>query len=131
MSMFERHFTLAEANALLPTLRRRLARLQALDARLEPLCEQHGAALGEGLASNVGGAQFADYLKLSVRWRVALEEIFASGVQVKDVSTGLCDFPHLLPDGREVLLCWQANEREVSHWHTIEGGFAARRPIEG
>jgi hypothetical protein len=33
-------------------------------------------------------------------------------------------------DGREVYLCWLLDEPMVDHWHAVESGFAARRPLE-
>ncbi len=60
-----------------------------------------------------------------------LEEI---GVVVKDLDTGLLDFPACRPgpDGElaEVELCWQVGEATVSQWHVPGEGFAGRKPID-
>jgi len=58
-----------------------------------------------------------------------LAEIDAIGVQVKDLDTGLLDFPFQLED-RVVLLCWKQGETAITHWHTMEDGFAGRRPLD-
>lgn len=58
-----------------------------------------------------------------------LAEIDAIGVQVKDLDTGLLDFPFQLED-RVVLLCWKQGETAITHWHTIEDGFAGRKPLD-
>jgi hypothetical protein len=47
---------------------------------------------------------------------------------VKDIDEGLVDFP-ALRHGETVLLCWMLGEDHVAHWHTIEDGFAGRRPL--
>jgi hypothetical protein len=47
---------------------------------------------------------------------------------VKDLDTGLVDFP-ALHKGEEVLLCWQFGEDEVTHWHGVDEGFAGRKPL--
>jgi hypothetical protein len=47
-------------------------------------------------------------------------------VLVRDLDRGLVDFPALI-DGREVYLCWQLDEPEITHWHGLESGFAGRR----
>ena len=47
---------------------------------------------------------------------------------VKDLDTGLVDFP-ALHEGEEVLLCWQLGEDEVAHWHGVDEGFAGRKPL--
>jgi hypothetical protein len=52
----------------------------------------------------------------------------AEGVQVKDVATGLIDFPARYRS-RDVLLCWRVGEPEVAHWHGLEEGFAGRKPL--
>ena len=51
------------------------------------------------------------------------------GVLVKDLDQGLCDF-YALSGDRLVFLCWRLGEPEVAHWHSLEGGFAARRPLK-
>jgi len=44
------------------------------------------------------------------------------------IDEGLVDFP-ALRHGETVLLCWMLGEDHVAHWHTIEDGFAGRRPL--
>src|SRR5690348_497188 len=51
------------------------------------------------------------------------------GVQVKDLDSGLIDFPALV-DGEPALLCWRVGEDRIGFWHTVDGGFAGRRPLE-
>jgi hypothetical protein len=50
------------------------------------------------------------------------------GVLVKDLDTGLVDFPGKR-DGQDILLCWQLGEDEVAFWHGLEDGYAGRRPL--
>jgi hypothetical protein len=47
---------------------------------------------------------------------------------VKDIDRGLVDF-YALSGDRLILLCWHLGEAEVSHWHSLEGGFASRQPL--
>lgn len=129
MALFERHYSVAEANALLPRLRRWFEELNALDARLEPLLKRHGELLAER-GNCLGGPRLAEYFQLSFRWQRILLRFARRQILVKDIRRGLCDFPHFLPStGEEVFLCWELREREVGHWHTLEGGYAGRRPI--
>jgi Uncharacterized conserved protein len=51
------------------------------------------------------------------------------GAIIKDVNTGLLDFP-ALKDGREVYLCWKYGEQDIAFWHEIEEGFAGRHSID-
>jgi len=57
-----------------------------------------------------------------------LEDVQATGVIVKDLDSGLVDFPSVR-EGENVLLCWQLGEDEVAFWHGYDDGFAGRRPI--
>jgi hypothetical protein len=47
---------------------------------------------------------------------------------LKDVERGLVDFPAIL-DEREVFLCWEKAEDNITHWHDIDTGFAGRKPL--
>jgi hypothetical protein len=58
----------------------------------------------------------------------AIDAVVELGVQVKDIDEGLVDFP-ALRRGETVLLCWKLGEDRVGFWHTIEEGFAGRRPL--
>src|SRR4051794_4615115 len=49
--------------------------------------------------------------------------IQAAGVEIKDLDTGLLDFPSER-DGEVLLLCWRVGEPEIGWWHTPEEGFA-------
>lgn len=58
-----------------------------------------------------------------------LAEIDSIGVQVKDLDTGLLDFPCRLGDDI-VLLCWKMGETEIQHWHTMDSGFSSRQSVD-
>jgi hypothetical protein len=56
-------------------------------------------------------------------------EIDQMGVQLKDYTRGLIDFPSMR-EGRVVLLCWQLGEDdEIRWWHDLDAGFAGRQPL--
>jgi hypothetical protein len=58
-----------------------------------------------------------------------LHEVAELGVEVKDMATGLIDF-RTRRDGEEVYLCWRLGEGErIAWWHTLDGGYPARRPL--
>jgi Uncharacterized conserved protein (DUF2203) len=61
--------------------------------------------------------------------QACLHELAELGVEVKDVSTGLLDFP-AVRHGEEVLLCWRVGEESVAWWHDRASGFAGRREID-
>jgi hypothetical protein len=71
----------------------------------------------------------AERTKAEQRAKDALAEIDSIGVQVKDIDTGLLDFPCVV-EGSVVLLCWKMGESSITHWHGTEEGFAGRKPID-
>jgi hypothetical protein len=128
-------FTPEEANEALAVVRPRAERLVQLRADLRSvareLAEVRAQAAGNG---HVGAARRAAALEEARAETVrALEDVARElaelGVQVKDADTGLVDFPARHPDGSLVLLCWRLGEDEVAAWHTLEGGFAGRKPL--
>jgi hypothetical protein len=58
----------------------------------------------------------------------ALEKIQATGCVVKDLDTGLVDFPTIIND-EEVYLCWRLGEDRIRFWHRQDEGFSGRKPI--
>lgn len=125
-----RHFTLTEANALLPDLRAWLSELWRLDRLLTPLASELRPLLQRATSHNIGGPQLEIWLTLSLRWHHVLNQILGSGVLIKDLARGLVDFPHRLADGREVLLCWEPSEPEIAYYHGLDDGFAGRRALD-
>jgi hypothetical protein len=56
------------------------------------------------------------------------QELAALGVEFKDYTMGLVDFP-AEHDGRPVYLCWRLGEPAVEFWHEIDAGYAGRQPL--
>ncbi len=129
-------FTLDEAQALLPVLesllkqavegRRAAEQIEADLQQLRQQVFQNGGMLVDVAAVARQRAQLESHVR---RAKDALAEIDSIGVQVKDLNTGLLDFPALL-DGETVLLCWRMGEDRIEHWHTLEAGFAGRQPLD-
>ena len=130
-----RFFTLLEAEGFLPEVERLLrSSVQAKqdyesgDAELSQVAQRITLMGGimvrreEIVASRTRKDSSARVLK------AAMERIEEIGCQVKDLETGLIDFPTLYRD-REVYLCWKLGESSISFWHHIEDGFRGRQPI--
>lgn len=126
MPQFEKHFTVNEARSLLPDLRRRFQELHDLRDAIKVGASRHDQARQKSEDNGGGGDQAVSYLEANVRFQEILREIAELGIQVKDVHSGLVDFPHMM-DGNEVFLCWQLGEDTLSYWHEIEAGFAGRK----
>jgi hypothetical protein len=133
----QRHFSVAEANSLIPALEARFGeimqlrgQLRATQEELERLGEPPTA---ETLARTDGALPL---VRARGRFRALLEAIAEElqaidemGVTVKDFDIGLCDFLGER-QGREVWLCWQYGEKRVAYWHDLDAGFAGRRPVD-
>jgi len=129
-------FTLEEAQSLLPVLESLLKRAmdgkrsaQSAESDLNELAQR--IYFSGGMRVDVAGvarqrAELESHLKC-VRESVA--EIDAIGVQVKDMESGLLDFPCRIDD-EVVLLCWRMGEPAIEHWHTMESGFQGRQPVD-
>ena len=122
--MPDKLYTVEEANALLPHLAPTLVELrekfeEASDIRVEVAKAAHGngwSAEREGWSRTLG--RVAELLERLQGWEI----------QLRDVTTGLVDFPTVI-DGEEAFLCWRLGEAEVSYWHSPEEGFGGRHPL--
>jgi hypothetical protein len=130
----ERIFTPDDANELLPVVRPLVERMvegkRALDA-----AQAEADDVSTRISGNGGGLPparlaevNAELTRRAAELAGALEEIQDLGVVVKDLDTGLVDFPSVR-EGRDVLLCWRLGEDEVAFWHGYDDGFAGRQPI--
>lgn len=123
-------FSVEEANALLPTVRRTVEAIQRTYNRL--LLYQSAAKRAAEGAEQGGGGGMLDgpkYVSLLIGLTSLTGELESQGVQIKDYSRGLIDFPSLR-DGRVVLLCWHLGEGDrIEWWHDVEAGFAGRQPL--
>lgn len=126
MFQFKHHYTLEEARALLPQIRKWLDLLKHSRERAEQLEKRFEGLLAEG--DDIGGDSVNQYLKSLSDLRAILIEFHRREIQIKDLERGLIDFPSLR-DGREVFLCWERDEDDIEHWHELDSGFAGREPI--
>ena len=129
-------FTLEEAQSLLPVMeslmRRAIEGKQAaeeVESGLSDLARR--IYVSGGMTVDVGkvAKQRAEMESHMQRVRESIAEIDSIGVQVKDIESGLLDFPCRLDD-QVVLLCWRMGETSIEHWHTVESGFQGRQPLD-
>ena len=129
-------FTLDEAQSLLPLMESLLKRAiegkraaEEVESGLAEVVRKiflSGGMRVDGAALAERKAELEKHVKLA---RESLAEIDAIGVQVKDLETGLLDFPCRIDD-RVVLLCWRMGEPAIEHWHTTDSGFQGRQPLD-
>jgi hypothetical protein len=131
----ERYFTPDEANDLLEEVRP-LAEQMVDHRRRQLAASAKRALLIAQIQGNGGGLTPSDMAELEVEIETqasglerCIAELVGLGVQVKDVDKGLVDFP-AVHEGGEILLCWHVGEESVEYWHSLEEGFAGRKPID-
>ncbi len=129
-------FTLDEAQSLLPVLESLLKRAiesknaaDQVESDLADLAQRIYLAGGMYIDAAQVAKQRTEMDVHLQRMRETIAEIDAIGVQVKDIETGLLDFPCRIDD-EVVLLCWRMGEPSIEHWHTVESGFKGRQPVD-
>jgi hypothetical protein len=135
-SAWMKTFTYDEAQSLLPVLEPLLK--SAIEGK------QAAERVGAGLLDLAGRIQRSGGMRVDTRdvarqraemeahlkrTRDNIAEIDAIGVQVKDLESGLLDFPFRLGD-QVVLLCWRMGEPVIGHWHSLDAGFRGRQPVD-
>ncbi|MFQ5668982.1 MAG: DUF2203 domain-containing protein [Acidobacteriota bacterium] len=122
--MSEHFFTVAEVNALLPQVKRAAEMVRRGSVRLRAL----SAGLYSGGRPQADTPVDGDYMAGLESLIRGIDIIGSLGGEMKDLSSGLVDFPSLL-EGREVLLCWKVGEERVGYWHDLHAGYAGRSAI--
>jgi len=155
--IYRKTFTLAEANELLPALKViLLSANKDLSEKAETLanadiahenCERAMSKVkvvkGSNEDNNSGLSELRE-CRLNFQASIAcltqaketyidtlnfwLEEVSQTGVILRDIKSGLLDFPADSGNFR-YYLCWQADEEKIEYWHLINDGFIGRRPL--
>ena len=131
-----RLFTLEEANALVPTLKRlvgrQMLRQTEIEDRLRSLTRAAGKVPHDLEIADNDSAEVR-HLKSDLMERIAAyeegwQEVASLGAVVKDTRTGLVDFYGQV-DGRTVWLCWRYGEERIDFFHELDTGFAGRKQL--
>ncbi len=126
-----RLFSVVEVNELIPRLELLIERIQvhAKDLRetLDQLAEESGKPAADLEVADVL-SRWPDKREMIEELQHLVEQIHECGGHFKGLDLGLVDFPAEI-DGEVALLCWQYGEKEVQHWHSLEGGFSGRKPL--
>ena len=132
------HFSVGDVEALIPALERIFVHVLQIRAGLrgiEAQLERAGVRMSreELLESDDGPPEIRRAKAVFGGFYEALadeiERVRDLGGEVKDVETGLVDFPGRR-GGEEILLCWRLGEKKLGFWHPVDSGFAGRRPVD-
>jgi hypothetical protein len=119
-----RRFTLQQANATLPLVRRIVADVVRIHGEAGKLQQQFEKVVGTAEQ----GAVQSRLEQAMHRLEDFVDELSEIGCELKDYQSGLIDFTgrHL---GRDISLCWKLGEGDIAFWHETNTGFAGRKPV--
>lgn len=129
----KKHFTIAEANNMLPLVRSIVQDItelaKSLRERKERLqrAQQGDASLGTAYHEELEHMQ-DEFEQERSKMQEFEQELAALGIELKDYFIGLIDFP-AMHEGREIYLCWKLGEADVAHWHELDAGFSGRQKL--
>lgn len=123
------HFTLKEANAMLPSVTKKFKNIVTMKnevVRIQSEMESDPRYM----------SSFKDYVtkKQELNSAIsnfykAIEELEGTGVIIKSIDECLLDFPSLRFN-EEIWLCWKEGETDIKFWHGKDEGFNGRKPVE-
>ncbi|MEB3101083.1 DUF2203 domain-containing protein [Ferviditalea candida] len=131
----KKYFTVEEANALIPAVNRDLTRLQDITQKFEEKLQIRELLISKKLVFQ-GSPDVdpvftleceMDFLQMEAN--MLIQSIRSKGADLKDIETGLVDFPSKI-GAEEVLLCWKQGEERIRYYHGLFDGFVGRRPLD-
>jgi hypothetical protein len=117
-------YSVDEANALLPYLAPTLVELREKFEEATVIRRR----VARASTTNGGSLDREDWSKTLARVAELVERIGDWELELRDVTTGLVDFPGFV-EGEEAWLCWRLGEAEVEHYHPKDTGFSGRRRL--
>jgi hypothetical protein len=131
-----REFTLEEANAMVPELHRRVSAQMLLQneikEHLQALHEELGMLPREISVSEEDPEALRNQKEKLIHLLQQFEEgwnkVQQMGCVVKDPRVGLVDFYSKMHN-ETVWLCWRFGEEAIEHYHSLQEGFADRKPL--
>lgn len=103
-------FTPQQANQTLPEIKQIVERILVIKREADSDADE------DAMADTMG------------RLEKEIQKLEDYGCVLKDMSTGLLDFPAVRL-GSRVWLCWKLGETRVMYWHGLNEGYAGRKPI--
>jgi len=125
----KRHYSIGEAQQLIPQVARILRKTMALDKALDLLGSIEIEVYDDDYATLKKITKLnKQFHKLSFDFFVSLERLEEMGCIIKDLDAGVVDFPSV-HDGKKIFLCWHISEKKIQFWHGHEDSFMQRKPL--
>jgi hypothetical protein len=124
-----KHFSVSEAEALIPELEKIFEAVAELAAKAELKASGLRRRQEEGDSDPAATAIERSQLQfIAQAINDQLQKIMELGALPKGVEPALVDFPSRL-DGRDVYLCWRLGDKTLTHYHGVDEGFSNRKPL--
>jgi len=125
---FDKHFTLAEASALLPRLREIFSEINQLIQKNRPVAKRL-ETLEPGRTNGKQRKPSHSHEETRKALNDLVTEITDHGIVIQDIQRGLIDFPSYI-EGEEVFLCYELEDGEaIVFYHPLDTGYAGRKPL--
>ncbi len=127
--MQKRYFSLDEAQATLPEVKKLLGELLDLQKKIKirhSLKIRYDDAFSD--AQHLTKKSMESH-KDAFEFFTIINALMEKGIFVKDPAVGLIDFYSVF-DNREIFLCYKYPEEKILYWHGTEEGYATRKSIE-
>jgi len=127
MYQYKKHFTVDEAKTYLPRLKFEVNQIIQLKIKLDAVgYDVYLRKYRPGYNPDTLNEFPDEFLQLMD----IIQALQDDGIQIKGIEQDLVDFPALRKIDEEVFLCWKIDEDDIKYWHSLNGGFRGRRPIE-
>jgi hypothetical protein len=131
VGMSKKYFTAAEANSWIPYLQADIERLREIKReymKKAMTLKKMKESQQTGVAAESQFELEASMEFLQMEAKTVADSIRMKGAELKDVDTGLVDFPAMI-NGEEVLLCWRMGETQIEYFHSPHDGFQGRKRL--
>ncbi|WNQ10266.1 DUF2203 domain-containing protein [Paenibacillus aurantius] len=132
--MTRKYFTPEEANALLPSVKQDLEKLQQTKREFELKYRELQQLKENTTYASVTGEdsffeQECELEFMQIEAKSLIDSLGMKGAEIKDIDRGLIDFPARI-GGEDVLLCWMQGEESIRYYHGVSDGFAGRKRLD-
>jgi hypothetical protein len=126
-----RYFGIDEANGLVSDVRPVLEELRddrERVAEVQAVLQRERENNGSGEHAEELSQREQEVRDVVRRMQRDVAQIDAWGITLRDIPSGLIDFP-ALANGRPIWLCWRLGEDDIEWWHETNVGFDGRQPL--
>ena len=127
--MQKKYFSLEEAQAILPEVKKLISRILDVQKKIKLRSALKIRYEDSFLELHNTTKRSMEVHKDAYEFFQVMDSLMEIGVFVKDPKIGLVDFYSIF-NGTEIFFCYKYPEEKILYWHGIEEGYAGRKSIE-